>query len=82
MVRKVKSQWMLKITAYAERLLNDLDTWTTWRRSRPSSATGSAVRRGRVDFAIAGTGKKRLCSQLAWTRSSARPTWSCRLSIP
>jgi leucyl-tRNA synthetase len=25
-VRKVKSQWMLKITAYAERLLQDLDT--------------------------------------------------------
>ena len=25
-VRKVKSQWMLKITAYAERLLKDLDT--------------------------------------------------------
>lgn len=25
-VRKTKSQWMLKITAYAERLLNDLDT--------------------------------------------------------
>ena len=25
-VHKVKSQWMLKITAYAERLLNDLDT--------------------------------------------------------
>ena len=25
-VRKVKSQWMLKITEYAERLLNDLDT--------------------------------------------------------
>ncbi|MCR5636627.1 MAG: leucine--tRNA ligase [Clostridiales bacterium] len=25
-VRKVKSQWMLKITAYAERLINDLDT--------------------------------------------------------
>ncbi len=24
-VRKVKSQWMLKITAYAERLINDLD---------------------------------------------------------
>jgi leucyl-tRNA synthetase len=25
-VRKVKSQWMLKITAYAERLLKDIDT--------------------------------------------------------
>jgi len=25
-VRKVKSQWMLKITQYAERLINDLDT--------------------------------------------------------
>lgn len=25
-VHKVKSQWMLKITAYAERLINDLDT--------------------------------------------------------
>ena len=25
-IRKVKSQWMLKITAYAERLLKDLDT--------------------------------------------------------
>ena len=25
-VRKVKSQWMLKITEYAQRLLDDLDT--------------------------------------------------------
>ena len=24
-IRKVKSQWMLKITEYAERLINDLD---------------------------------------------------------
>ena len=24
-VHKVKSQWMLKITAYADRLINDLD---------------------------------------------------------
>ena len=37
-------QWMLRITAYAERLLDDLDGSTGPRASRRCSATGSASR--------------------------------------
>ena len=43
-IRKEKSQWMLRITKYADRLIDDLDDVDFIRaRSRPSSATGSAA---------------------------------------
>ncbi len=49
-VHKVKSQWMLKITAYAERLLNDLDTVNyidrvkTQQRNWIGKSTGAQVK--------------------------------------
>jgi leucyl-tRNA synthetase len=46
-VRKVKSQWMLKITEYAQRLLDDLDTVDYIDRVKFHSATGSAAPRAR-----------------------------------
>ena len=47
-VRRVKSQWMLRITKYAQKLLDGLDHMSiSSRRSRPSSATGSAAARAR-----------------------------------
>jgi leucyl-tRNA synthetase len=45
-VRKPMRQWMLRITAYAERLIQDLGT-IDWRiRSRKCSGTGLAAARG------------------------------------
>ncbi len=55
--RRVKSQWMLRITAYAERLLADLDTVDylekikTQQRNWIGKSTGAEV-----DFTVAGTG--------------------------
>lgn len=42
-VRKVKSQWMLKITEYAERLINDLDLVDYPDRVKAQQKTGLAV---------------------------------------
>lgn len=42
--RKEIPQWFIKITAYADELLRDLDNWITGRTPlRPCSATGSVV---------------------------------------
>ena len=43
--RRNLRQWMMRITAYADRLLADLDRWTGPSRSSCSSATGSAAAR-------------------------------------
>ena len=44
-IHKVKSQWMLKITAYAQRLIDDLDLVDYLTALRPSRKTGLAVPR-------------------------------------
>lgn len=41
-VHKVKSQWMLKITAYADRLINDLDLVNYPKRVKAQQKTGLA----------------------------------------
>ena len=52
-VRMPLRQWLLRITAYAERLLEDLDWSIGPNRSRRCSATGSARSEGaEVDFAL------------------------------
>lgn len=57
-VRKVKSQWMLRITAYAQRLLDDLETVDYIERVKVQQRNWIGRSEGaEVDFAISGTGK-------------------------
>ena len=54
-VRKVKSQWMLKITDYAEKLLNDLDQVDYIEKVKVSQKNWIGRSEGaEVDFALAG----------------------------
>ena len=76
-VQKNKSQWMLKITAYADRLINDLDVSITSTASRPSSATGSAAATGaEVGIRHHRGGHLKVFTPPGPTPCSARPTWS------
>ncbi len=55
-VRKVKSQWMLKITAYADRLIDDLDLVDYIEKVKVSQKNWIGRSTGaEVDFSIAGT---------------------------
>lgn len=55
-VRKVKNQWMLKITEYADRLINDLDTVDYIERIKTQQINWIGRSKGmEVDFQIAGT---------------------------
>lgn len=55
-VRKVKSQWMLKITEYADRLIKDLDTVDYIEKVKVSQKNWIGRSEGaEVDFSIAGT---------------------------
>lgn len=58
-VRKPMRQWILKITAYAERLLSDLDTldWPEAIKEMQRNWIGKSVG-AEVDFSVAGTGDK------------------------
>ena len=54
-VRKVKSQWMLKITEYADKLIQDLDSVDYIERVKVSQKNWIGKSQGaEVDFAIAG----------------------------
>jgi len=56
-VRKVKSQWMLKITAYAERLLEDLDKVDYLERIKAQQRNWIGKSTGaEVDFTVPATG--------------------------
>lgn len=58
-VRKVKSQWMLKITAYAERLINDLDLVDYIEKVKTQQRNWIGRSEGaEIDFGIAGCDKK------------------------
>ena len=58
-VRKVKSQWMLKITAYADRLIKDLDTVDYIERVKVSQKNWIGKSEGaEVDFKISGKEEK------------------------
>ncbi|MGI6643488.1 MAG: leucine--tRNA ligase [Bacillota bacterium] len=55
-VRKVKSQWMLRITEYAQRLLDDLDTVDYMEKIKAQQRHWIGRSEGaEVDFAVAGT---------------------------
>ena len=58
-VRRVKSQWMLKITEYAEKLLQGLDTVDYIERVKVSQKNWIGKSQGaEVDFAITGKEEK------------------------
>ncbi len=58
-VRKVKSQWMLKITDYAQKLLDGLDGLDFIDRVKAQQRNWIGRSEGaEVDFAIPGTGQK------------------------
>src|SRR5690625_4309989 len=58
-VRKVKNQWMLKITAYADRLIDDLDKVDYIDRVRTQQINWIGRSEGaEVDFKIAGKNDK------------------------
>ncbi len=58
-VRKIKSQWMLKITEYAEKLLEGLDHVDYMEKIKAQQRNWIGRSEGaEVDFAILGTGKK------------------------
>ncbi len=58
-VRKVKNQWLLKITAYAEKLLNDLDTVDYIEKVKTQQRNWIGRSEGaEVDFPIADTDHK------------------------
>ena len=82
-VRKVRSQWMLKITDYAQRLLDDLDDVDFIEKVKMQQRNWIGRSKGaEVDFRIAGTdGRNCASSPRGRTRSSARPTWCSRPSI-
>ncbi len=58
-VRKVKSQWMLRITAYADKLLEDLDLVDYMEKIKTQQRNWIGKSEGaEVNFAITGSGKK------------------------
>ncbi len=69
--RRPMRQWMLRITALADRLIDDLDGWSTGRsRSSRCSGTGSAPAMGRASASLwrRGRGCASRCSPPARTR--------------
>lgn len=75
-VHKVKSQWMLKITEYAQRLIDDLELVDYRSASRRSSAIGSAALRARRWISPPQRGISSPSIPPARTRSMAQRIWS------
>ena len=82
-VRKVKSQWMLRITEYAQKLLDGLDDGGLHRPREGAAAQLDRPLRGRGG-GLHSVPPATSCASTPRgpTRSSARPTWSFRRSIP
>ena len=81
--KKNLRQWMLKITAYAERLLNDLDKldWPEKVKKMQTDWIGKSYG-AEVDFPIDG-GKRRLpCTPPGRTPFTEPPSWCWRRSMP
>ena len=81
-VRMVRSQWMLKITAYAQRLIDDLDTVDYLEKIKAQQINWI----GRSEGAMVKFPHRRTRTTTSWstprarTRSLARPIWSFRRS--
>ena len=81
-VRKVKSQWMLRITAYAQKLLDGLDTVDFIERVKIQQRNWIGRSEGaEVDFTLDHRRQAARLSPPGRTPSSAPPTWSCPRSI-
>ncbi len=83
-VRKPMKQWMLKITAYAERLLDDLDDldWPEYIKDLQRNWIGRSEG-AEVDFVLKDHEEKRCASSpRGRTPCSAPPTWCSARSIP
>ena len=79
-VRKPMRQWMLRITAYAEKLLADLDTidWSDSLKEMQRNWIGKSEG-AEVDFQVGRTpSRKSACSPPARTLCLARLTWCSR----
>ena len=74
-------QWMMRITAYADRLLDDLDRldWPESIKLMQRNWIGRSRRARTVDFPVDGRRRSR-CSPPGPTRCSARRTWCWRPS--
>ncbi len=80
-VRKEKSQWMLRITAYAQRLIDDLDDVDYIERVKIQQRNWIGRSAGaEVDFRKT-EGDKLPSTPPVPIPCSARPTWSFRPSI-
>ena len=81
-VRKPMRQWMLKITAYAERLLNDLDEldWPESIKDMQRNWIGKSTG-ANVTFKVKGTDKNSQSLRLVLTLFSVRPSQSWLLSM-
>ena len=92
-VRMPLRQWMLRITAYAERLLDDLEPldWSESIKEMQRELDRQERGRGgrfhlcrdddREDLKLMATRRRSASSPRGPTRSSARPTWCWRRSI-
>ena len=80
---KVKSQWMLKITEYAQRLVDDLDTVDYIDRVKVQQKNWIGRSTGaEVDFRDHRGGRSAWCTPPGRTRCSAPPIWSFRPEHP
>jgi leucyl-tRNA synthetase len=82
-VRKPLRQWVLKITEYAERLLEDLDEldWSESIKEMQRNWIGKSRKAVKLNFLFNITKPRFAYSPHAPTRFSAQPTWCFRLNI-
>ena len=82
-VRRPLRQWVLKITEYADALLEGLDglDWPSSTKEMQRNWIGRSEG-AEIDFAVDGARRRRRCasSRRGPTRCSARPTWCSRPS--
>ena len=82
-VRKVKTQWMLRITDYAQKLLDGLDDVDFIEKVKTQQRNWIGRSEGaEVDFALTEPATSCACTPPGRTPSSARPTWCISPGAP
>ena len=81
-IRMPMTQWMLRITAYAERLIDELEEVDWPRRSRTCSATGSAAAWGRRSISPSTSGDRARRRRRRASGPRPRPRRDPRLHDP